>query len=501
MTSSATIRSRRAGVDRLVDLVVGPGLYLSAKPDGAALGIEDPKVLRAFARDIQREWRLFAEDPRRLCDAQRRLSMNGLFRLMARTWITAAETTAVMMWRAAPGQRYSTCVLPIDPDRLSNPNGMYETPTLRGGVEMDVFGAPVAYHVRNAHVGDWWASEQAWTWSRIPRATQWGRPVFIHGFEPDRESETRPISPFVSLIQQLRMLGKHSETELVTATVNALYTAFVESELPVSDVAMRMSPQAVMHADKQTMTFEQVLDHFEQHPARLGGQRIPVMPPGTKIAMNNTPRQTAAFDPFQTVFLRKIASKLGLSHEQLTQNWSQTNYSSARAALNESWRAIRRMSAIFVEQVVTPIYYAFLEETFDKGYLTIPKSAKPVGLSHNGGPSLADDLEIFLTMPGAFTRAKWIGPGRGYVDPVKEAEGSVLRMEGLISTLEDECAEQGKDVDDVLQQIANENEDLKELGLTRASLVAAVQSAKGPKPDSEEAEGPAGPGGNAEPNK
>ena len=36
---------------------------------------------------------------------------------------------------------------------------------------------------------------------------------------------------------------------------------------------------------------------------------------------------------------------------------------------------------------------------------------------------------------------------------------------------------------------------LKERGLTRLSLVATVQSTKGPKPDSEDAVGPAGPGG------
>ncbi|VTZ52496.1 Phage portal protein [Methylocella tundrae] len=480
-----------AAVDRLVDLVVGPGLRLSAKPDGLALGIKDPKALRDFARSIQSEWRLFAEDPRYLCDAQRRVSMNGLFRLLARTWIVAGETTAVMSWRDAPGQRYSTCVLPVDPDRLSNPNGVYEQLTLRGGVEMDLFGAPIAYHVRNAHIGDWWASELAWTWTRVPRETSWGRPVFIHGFEPDREGQTRAISPFASLIQRLRMIGKHADSELASAAVNALFTAFVETDLPTSEVQQRMAPSVSDYADKMVC-------YYSQNPAIVGGQRIPVMLPGTKVTMNSTPRQTASFDGFQTAFLRSIAAALGISYEQLSMDWSKTNYSSARAALNEVWRAVKRMSAVFVEQVVTPIYYAFLEEAFDKGYLKLPKGAKLVG--HNGGPPL-DDLEAFLAMPGAFTRARWIGPGRGYVDPVKEAEGATLRMEGMFSTLEKECAEQGDDYEDTLDQIANEEADLKERGLTRMSLVAAVQSTKGPKPDSEEAEGPAGPGGIAEPNK
>ena len=44
-----------------------------------------------------------------------------------------------------------------------------------------------------------------------------------------------------------------------------------------------------------------------------------------------------------------------------------------------------------------------------------------------------------------YSRAKWIGPGRGWIDPVKEADAAQIRMDTFISTLEDECAEQGKD--------------------------------------------------------
>lgn len=472
----------RAAVERLVDLIVGPGLRLSSKPDGHVLGIEDPKELRKLSRAIQAEWRLFAEDPGRCCDAQRRLSMNGLFRLFARSWIVGGEATALLTWRPGP-QRYSTCVMAIDPDRLSNPWGKIDTLSMRGGVEMDGFGAPTAYQVRNAHAGDWWAYGKAWTWTRVPRKTSWGRPVFVHGFEPDREGQTRAITPFAALINRLRMIGKFADNELAAATANALFAAFVESDLPVEEVAQRLTPAKDIHDRKSWSNF--LMTWFEKHPAKVGGVRIPVMLPGSKVTMNSSPRQTTAFPAFQTAFLHSIAASLGISYEQLTMDWSRVNYSSARAALNEVWRSIRRMSQAFVEQVVTPIFYAVIEEAFDKGYLEAP-------IGHNGGPPLD-----FWDAPGAYLRGRWIGPGRGYVDPVKEAEGAALRMEIMISTLEDECAEQGKDYEEVLDQIAVEEQDLKDRNLTRLSLVAAVQSTRGPKPDSEEAEGPAGPGGEA----
>ena len=76
------------------------------------------------------------------------------------------------------------------------------------------------------------------------------------------------------------------------------------------------------------------------------------------------------------------------------------------------------------------------------------------------------DAPDFYENRRAYSRARWIGPGRGWVDPVKEAQAARLRREGLISTLEQECAEQGQDYEEILDQAASEKALLEELGLT-----------------------------------
>jgi lambda family phage portal protein len=445
-----------AAVDRLVDLLVGPGLLLVATPDATALGM-DPKVARKLGLTIRSEWKLFARDPRRFCDTRRKLSMNGLLRLLARTFVTAGEATYVLGFKARGG-RYSTCLTAIDPDRLCNPNNAPDTPKLRGGVEFDDDGAPVAYHIRNAHPADPYSGAQAQTWTRIVRETDWGRPVFGHGFEGDREDQTRAITKFASLVSLLKMVGKFADTELASATANALFAAFVTTALPTDEVAERMTATKTVRGSAKEW-----LDHrskfFEDHPVTLGGVRVPVLPPDTEVKLNSSPRQTGAFKDFEAAFLQTIASRLGLSYEQLKMDWSRTNYSSARAALNEVWRTIKRLQAVFFEQVVQPIYLAFLEEAFDKGFVKIPA----------GTPA-------FWEMPEAWSQARWIGPGRGYVDPVKEAEASAMRMEIMTSTLEAECAEQGLDWEEVLDQIELENDMITDHGLTRQSVIAAVQA-------------------------
>lgn len=437
-----------SGIATLVDMLVGAGLRLSSKPDLRALGLDpkneaDRKAGRELSESIEAEWRSFADDPLRRCDAQRRLSMNGMFRLLCRTWVVNGEVTVSLGWKERG--RYSTCVRAIDPDRLCNPDGRSDTDRLRGGIEFTEDGEPIAYHVRNSHPGELYSSyPKGITWTRIPRSTPTGRPVFIHGFEPEREDQARAITPFAALMQRMRMIGKFADTELASAMVNALFAAFVKSSLPVGEVAAGMTPMSATFADKR-------MDFYEQNPAMLNGVRIPVMPVGDEITINNATRQATSFPAFQASFLQSISAALGVSYEQLSMDWSKVNYSSARAALNEVWRHVFTMFSAFSEQVAEPIRFAVIEEAFDRGYIVAPK----------GAPDFWDN-------PGAYLRGRWIGPGRGYVDPVKEAQGSGLRMGNMTSTLEAECAEQGRDLEETLDQIAREEEMLKERRLTRA---------------------------------
>ena len=80
------------------------------------------------------------------------------------------------------------------------------------------------------------------------------------------------------------------------------------------------------------------------------------------------------------------------------------------------------------------------------------------------------DAPDFYENRYAYTRCKWIGPGRGWVDPVKEAQACQIRMDIGLSTLEAECAGQGLDWEEVLEQRAREKAKLAELGLTGVIL-------------------------------
>ena len=87
----------------------------------------------------------------------------------------------------------------------------------------------------------------------------------------------------------------------------------------------------------------------------------------------------------------------------------------------------------------------------------------------------------------AWTRCRWIGPGRGWVDPVKEATAAALRIDSGLSTLQDEAAEQGRDWEETLEQLALERELRAEFGLS-APAAKDGKNAKDEEDDPDESD-------------
>jgi lambda family phage portal protein len=156
----------------------------------------------------------------------------------------------------------------------------------------------------------------------------------------------------------------------------------------------------------------------------LGGVRLPTMARGEDIKTVSASRPGGNFSDFERAMLRNVAASLGLSAAQVSQDWSRTNYSSARAELLDAWKTLARRRADFSIGFGTPVYGAWLEVEFDKGRVPLPA----------GVPSFAGGR-------AAYMRCRWIGPGRGWIGPVKERQGEVLGLDAGFSTLEQACAE------------------------------------------------------------
>jgi lambda family phage portal protein len=445
-------------VSRQIDNVIGASFRLSSKPDYRALGLS-PEWAAEFAEDVEGRFRLYGEDPDNWIDAARQQNLSGLLGLAFRHDFVDGEAFGLALWfDGRPFGRYATTIQIVDPDRLSNPNGQSESDRLRAGIELDGFGAPLAYHVRRAHPGDWTAGEKSFQWERIARETEWGRRRVLHSFDKQRAGQVRGVSPFAPIVERLKMLDKYDRIELQAALVNAIFAAFIESPFDHELIDEALTADKLTGYQDARANF-----HDKRQIALNSGVRIPTLFPGEKLNFQAANRPASQFGEFEKACLRNIAAGLGLSYEQLSQDWSSTNYSSARAALLEVWRSFTRTRQRFADQFATPIFVLWLEEAISRGDVVLPK-----------------DAPDFYTAKAAYCRVKWIGPGRGWVDPVKEMQAAQMRMDGWISTLEDECADQGKDWQEVLHQRKREMDAAAALGLPRPGWAdAGVRDSQG----------------------
>lgn len=441
-----------------LDNVLGCGLWLAPTPDYVKLGL-DRKWATEWRKPVKAGWRCWAETP--ACDAGEARTLDGLAALMFNGAWTNGDGVAIPYWMPRFGYPAATTVQVIESDRLSNPNGRPDSARLRGGVEINEFGAAQAYHIRQAHPGDrffWDAAGLREKWVRIPARTSWGRRRVIHAPDTSRAGQSRGVPAVAAVLQQFKVLGDYQRAELKAAVVNAMVAMVTKSSLGQEAILEMLS------GDKDALS-TYIKNYNERERSAINfreGLIVPLMF-GEDVGGFTPARPSTAYEPFVTTVFRHIATGLNMPYELLMKDFSKTNYSSARAALLEAWRFFQGRRNWLALSFYQAAYELWLEEMVNAGEIEAPG---------------------FYENKAAYCRARWIGPGRGWVDPLKEAQAADMRMKIFVSTLEDECAEQGKDWEEVLEQFAEEEARLSELKLTRAQVQQAALGA--PSADNDE---------------
>jgi lambda family phage portal protein len=461
-------------VTRILDNAIGCIMRPVPKPDYQALaaysGLStfDHAWAKEYATAVNAGWRDWAvTNPGKYCDVTRNQTFTQMMRVAFRHKLIDGDALAVMHWlpeRVGRGRaRYATAVQLVDPDRLSNPQLRFDQQALRGGVEIDQYGAAIAYHIRKAHAGDWFSAVESVTWERVPRETGWGRPVVVHDYDFDRAGQHRGgAGIFAPVMQRLKMLVKYDGVELDAAIINAIFAAYVESPFD-----HELVQEALDGGDKLGFYQDQRAEFHNENKMMIGSSRVPILFPGEKVNSVVANRPSVNFGAFEGAVLRNVASGLGLSAQQVSNDWSDVNYSSARGALLEAWKTLARRRVDFAEAFAMPIRIAWLEEAHSVDDLPLPA----------GAPD-------FMECRGAYARCRWMGPARGWIDPVKEKQGAILGMDAALTTLEDECAEQGLDYEEVLEQRAYEISLFKkyDMPLPQWAGMPADEASKEPTP-------------------
>lgn len=423
--------------------VIGAGLKLKSRIDADTLGLSREQADQ-WEKTAEKEFAIWADS--KWCDALRLNNLYELQQLALISWLMNGDGWAIIKNdNVKPWMPYSLRLHLIEADRVSTPNiiqgqnsrlnGLSNTigkasngNYIYNGVEVDSSGAVVAYHICNQYPNsnlDGYKKE----WNRIEAfGGKTGNPNIIHLMESERCEQYRGVPFLAPVIECLKQITRYTEAELTAAVVTAFFTAFIKYEGPKNEIPFG---EAVEEDEKVD---------YDPNAYELGAGTINVLGPGEDVVIADAKRPASGFDPFVNAMVKQIGAALEIPFEILTKTFTKS-YSASRAALLEAWKAFKMRRTWFANDFCQPVYEMWLSEAVARGRIT--------------APGFFNDPAI----KKAWCKAEWIGPSQGMLDPVKEVEAAIRRVEQAFSTREKETTElTGGNWDDNIRQVERENE-------------------------------------------
>lgn len=320
--------------------------------------------------------------------------------------------------------------------RLANGN------SIRLGVEIDTTGRPVAYHVTQGHPGDTLLGDRPLV-ERVPASE------IIHVFIPDRFEQVRGVTWFHAVIRDLAMLEGYEEAAIVAARVGASKMGFFQR--PTDEDAAPTGGAASAVSDTDTTSSPGGALQMSAEPGEFYE-----LPAGYAFQGFNPDYPHQAFDAFVKAILRSISSGLNVDYPTLANDLAEVNYSSMRAGSLQTRDEWMRLQAWFIGATCSRIFAEWLPSALVRGEIVMDR----------GTVLPADRLSKFA---GA---AKFIGRRWAWIDPLKDAQASRELIDARLASRTEIAASQGRDIEDILEELSEEEEQIREAGLAPAPTVA-----------------------------
>ncbi|MDE7372159.1 MAG: phage portal protein [Desulfovibrio sp.] len=351
----------------------------------------------------------------------------------------------VMLLDNSRGERaFSLAIQDIHPARLCTPADKKLDLSIRDGIEFAPYGKPIAYWIACPEPSLVPMEQGAlFSDSFVRRPAYLGhRCNVFHLFRYEEEEQVRGISSLDTGMGLIRNLKDALDSELFAQVIAASFPLFIGLEDGTANLPAEVREQYGYSTpegpNERTMDVNPGTVIFGQ--------------PNEKPYILENKRPSSNFVPFVNTVLRAAAAMLGIPYESLTKDYSSTNYSSMRAALNEAWKLYLFYRRWFSRLYCQPIWEMVVEEAYLRNFL-----------------GLADDLDSAGATMGFYEgrrywcSAEWIGPAKGFIDPVKEIEATILALQARLMTYADAWAERGGDFADALPQMQEEQKMLNSL--------------------------------------
>lgn len=310
---------------------------------------------------------------------------------------------------------------------------------IRGGIEIDRAGRPVAYYVLDEH--PYGQNSVLETSPRRIPATQ-----IIDVFRRQRFGQVHGVSWLAPLLQNSRDFNGLLGSELQAARLASLFTVLIKRE-------QGAGTGLGLEADD----FDDPLSNYQ-----LGSGIISDLGRYDDVKIIENQRPSQQIKDFSELLFLVQGMAAGVSYLAITGDYSAVNYSSARAALNDDKKLYRQLQAWYFRALVEEVYRRWLRVQVIAGRVTSVRAQE------------------FKVDPERWLAADPVYPGWEQIDELKETNAAAMRIALGLSTLEIETARLGRDWHALLKQRAREIEFAKSLGLdlpTHSGVTAQAEPA------------------------
>jgi lambda family phage portal protein len=418
-----------AGVNAITTNAVGTGLQPQSRIDAKRLGISREAALELQA-DIEAVWKEWTAQ----AHTRGMLHFEDLQFLALRSMLRTGEMFHIpVMMPDAPGRKIRLAIQDVLPSRLQTPQDKVTDTSIVDGVQRNAYGAPELYWLATptdamSRVMDF-SSLLSDQFTCIPARIA-HRPGCFHLFRHGEEEQVRGESALSPGMNLFRHLSDAMDNELLAAVTTASMPVFIARE--TSGPVMPDYARPEKGEDGEERYYEGT-----QGGTFLYGNL------NEKPHILESSRPSPNFAVFSEFVLRAMAASIEIPYIVLSKDFAKTNYSSAKAALLEAWRVYLLWRSWLTRHYCRPVWSMVIEEAWLAGLIKLPA----------GAPDFYDARFLY-------TQALWIGPPRGYVDPVKEIAATVQALENRLMTYSEALAERGRDFDEAMDEREEEEERL-----------------------------------------
>lgn len=388
----------RRGIQVIANNTIGWGIVAKAVA-------EDP----ALAQRAVELWNSWADST--ACDFDGRMSFYGLQRLVMETVVESGEALVLRQ----PGGEQDGLPVPlriqvIEPDYLDASRVSRGGNEIVQGVEFDASGRRVAYWLHPRHPHGSSLAGRSNESRRVPAES------VLHIYQVDRPGQARGVPWLASAIARLQDFDDYADAVLMQQKVAACFAAFVQdfdgAATPLGD----------------TETEDDKIESLEPG-------HIQYLPAGKTVTFASPP-PLSDHTTFTTTNLRRIAASLGVTYEDLSGDYSQVNFSSARMG---------RLA-----------HYANVNDW--RWNMIVPQLCDGVFRW------VMDVAAAFQEWPET-PHAEWAPPPMPMLEPEKEGLAYQRLMRTGVMTLYEVLRERGEDPETHLVELAACNKRLDELGI------------------------------------